>query len=393
MAPIDLGAAEGSLNRAVESGAVPGANFVVTTPDGTASEVHAGKLRVDSDDPVISSTIYRLMSMTKALVAVGALQLIEQDRLRLDQEVAEVLPHFRELKVLDGFEGDEPRLREPRSAATVRQLFTHTSGLGYSFQDPNLLRFHEVTGLPDPLSGLRTSLSAPLIADPGTAWNYGISYDWLGQAIEAVSGQDLDTYLHEHVFEPLGMSDTTFAPSGEQRSRLMGVHARTADGRLAISDLDLPPDPEFYGGGHGAYATAGDYARFMAALLGGGQLDGTRILKPETVELMFTDQLGGIPMPDGSTSTVPELSNDVPPLPFSHTFGLGLHVFTEDLPGMRRAGSGDWSGLCNCYYWIDRGSGVAGAFLTQVLPFYDGQVLQPVLETEQAVYAEILTPT
>ena len=98
-------------------------------------------------------------------------------------------------------------------------------------------------------------------------------------------------------------------------------------------------------------------------------------------------------MPEGTLSAMPELSNDVPALPFSHTFALELHVFTEDLPGMRRAGSGDWSGLCNCYYWIDRTSGLAAAFLTQVLPFYDGQVLEAVLGVEQAVYSEILAPT
>jgi methyl acetate hydrolase len=387
------GALEEILTRAVTSRAVPGASFAVTGPEGDVSQVDAGTLRLDGDEPVTTTTMYRLMSMTKALVAVGALQLIEQDRLSLDQEVAAIRPDFAEVKVLDGLDGNQPRLRDPRSRPTIGQLFTHTSGLGYPFQSADLLRYHEVSGVPDPISGQRSCLAAPLIADPGTAWNYGISYDWLGQVIEAVSGQDLGSYLQEHVFDPLGMDDTTFAPSDDQRSRLMAVHARTPDGGLTTSDLDLPPDPEFHAGGHGAYGTAGDYARFLAALLGGGELGGARVLKPETVELMFTGHLGELSMPDGSTSTMPDLSNDVPPLPFSHTFGLGLHVFTEDLPMMRRAGSGDWSGLCNCYFWIDRASGIAGAFLTQVLPFYDLQVLQPVLETEQAVYAEILAAT
>jgi CubicO group peptidase (beta-lactamase class C family) len=171
----------------------------------------------------------------------------------------------------------------------------------------------------------------------------------------------------------------------------MAVHSRAPNGGLQLAELDLPEKPGYWAAGHGLYATAGDYGRFMAALLAGGELQGTRILQPETVELMFTDHLAGIPLPpEGTKSTMPELSNDVPPLPFAQTFGLGLHVFQEDLPGMRRAGSGDWSGLCNCYYWIDPASGIAGAFLTQVLPFYDGPVLEAVLGTEQAVYAEIL---
>jgi CubicO group peptidase (beta-lactamase class C family) len=383
-------AVEAILGQAVAKGALPGASFVITGPDGGPAQINAGKLHIDGDTPVISSTMYRLMSMTKALVSVGALQLTEQGRLSLDQEVVSIVPAFAELKVLDGFDGDQPRLREPRQAATVQHLLTHTSGLGYIFQSAELLRYHEVTGVPDPMTGERASLNAPLIADPGAAWNYGTSADWLGQVIEAVTGQDLSTYLTDHLFEPLGMSDTTFAPTARQRSRLMAIHARTPDGGLAVAELDLPHEPEFWAGGHGAYGTAGDYARFMAMLLAGGELAGARVMRQDTVDLMFTDHLGGIPMPEGSTSTMPELSNDVPPLPFADTFGLGLHIFTEDLPGMRRAGSGDWSGLCNCYYWIDRASGIAGAFFTQVVPFYDAQVLQPVIEAEQAVYAEIL---
>jgi hypothetical protein len=106
---------------------------------------------------------------------------------------------------------------------------------------------------------------------------------------------------------------------------------------------------------------------------------------------MFTDQLRGIPLPQAIKSEMPELSNDVTSPPFAQGFGLGLHVFTEDLPGMRRAGSGDWSGLMNCYYWIDRASGIAAVFLTQVLPFYDAAILGAGLAAEQAVYAGLST--
>jgi methyl acetate hydrolase len=337
--------------------------------------------------------MFRLMSMTKALASVGALQLIERGELSPDVEVASILPEFAALEVLEGFDGDTPRVRNQRGSATIRHLLTHTSGCGYAFQNEDLLRYQEVSGVPHPTAGLRSALSMPLVADPGTEWNYGISLDWLGQVIETVSGQDLDSYLKERVFEPLGMGDTSFAPSEEQRARLMAIHQRTPDGGLELAELELPADPEFWPAGHGCYATARDYARFMAALLGDGELDGVRILRPETVELMFTDQLDGVPLPNGSTSAVPELSNDVPPLPFGQAFGFGLHLFTEDLPDMRRAGSGDWSGLFNCYYWIDRASGIAAAFLTQVLPFYDAQVLEAVLGVEQAVYAPILAPS
>jgi CubicO group peptidase (beta-lactamase class C family) len=371
------------LEAAVANATLPGVVAVVTGADAGAQVMTAGTLRVGSDAPVGPSTMFRLMSMTKAFASVAALQLVERGRLTLDQEVASVLPAFGELKVLDGFDGDAPRLREPRQRATIRHLLMHTAGHGYAFCNPDLLRYHEVAGVPDPFSGLRAGLNMPLIADPGIEWNYGINTDWLGQVIEAVSGMDLAAYLEEHVFATLGMVDTTFALSDEQRARLMAVPI----------DLDAPvAEPEFWPAGHGAFGTAGDYARFMAALLGEGELDGARILQPDTVELAFSDHLRGIALPQVMESALPELSNDVPSAPFSQGWGLGFHLFTEDLPGMRRAGSGDWAGLCNCYFWIDRGSGIAAAFLTQVLPFFDQRIVETAQAVEQSIYAGIAAP-
>ncbi|HTX07970.1 MAG TPA: serine hydrolase domain-containing protein [Solirubrobacteraceae bacterium] len=378
------------LDRAAADEIVPGAVAVATRRDGTTELAWAGRLRVDGEVPVGPDTMVRLMSMTKAFASVAALQLIEQGRLELEQDVASVLPAFGELQVLEGFDGDRPRLRAPARQATIRNLLTHTAGHGYAFSNRELLRYHEVSGAPDPFRGLREGLNMPLIADPGTEWNYGINTDWLGQVIEAVSGQDLAAYLAEHVFGPLGMSDATFAPTDEQRRRLMAIHSRTADGGLAVNDLDVPiADPEFWPAGHGAYGTASDYARFMAALLGDGELDGNRILQPETVELAFSDHLDGIALPAVFESALPELSHDIPSLPFSQGWGLGFHLFTEDVPGMRRVGSGDWAGLCNTYFWLDRTSGIAVAFLTQVLPFFDPGITDAVQAIEQITYAGI----
>jgi CubicO group peptidase (beta-lactamase class C family) len=244
--------------------------------------------------------------------------------------------------VLDGFDGDTPRLREPARQATIAHLLTHTAGHGYGHCNARVLRYYELTGVPDPFSGRRAGLHMPLIADPGTAWNYGINTDWLGQVIEAITGQDLAGYLQEHVFGPLGMSDTTFAPSDEQRARLMAVHARVPDGKLATIDLGAPvAEPEFWPAGHGTFGIGGDYARFMAALLNEGELHGARILEPQTVELAFEDHLGGIELPEVIKTTMPEVCNDIPAAPFAQGWGHGFHVFTEDLPAMRRAGSGD----------------------------------------------------
>jgi|ERR1700729_337769 len=381
------------LTAAVDGGALPGVVVAVTRSDGVPDVLLAGKLRVDEDAPVKADTMFRLMSMTKAFASVAALQLLEQGRLELDQDVASVLPAFGELKVLDGFDGDTPRLRDPARQATIRNLFNHTAGHGYGFCNADLLRYQEVTGIPDPFSGLRAALQMPLVADPGTEWNYGINTDWLGQVVEAISGQDLASYLDEHVFTPLQMTDTTFSPSDEQRARLMSVHQRTADGQLEVTELGAPaPAPEFWPAGHGAFGTASDYTRFLAALLNDGELDGARILDIETIELAFEDHLGGVKLPEVIKSALPQVSNDIPSAPFAQGWGLGFHLFTEDLPGMRRAGSGDWAGLCNSYYWVDREAGVGAVFLTQVLPFFDARTVETAGAVEMTIYADTAAP-
>ena len=204
-----------------------------------------------------------------------------------------------------------------------------------------------------------------------------------------MSGQTLDAYLAEHLFAPLGMVDTTFSPTDEQRARLMPLRARTLDGALVAVPLELPPDPEWASGGGGSWGTVTDYGRFIRAMLNDGELDGTRVVGAGTVELAFTDQLGGVPLPEVTKSADPTLTNDIPTLPEPQGWGLGFHLFSVDMPGMRSAGSGDWCGLLNCYYWIDRAAGVGAALMTQVLPFYDAAIVEAAQEFEVAVYAQV----
>jgi CubicO group peptidase (beta-lactamase class C family) len=362
------------------AGAVPGVVAVVTGPDGILYEGAAGDATPD--------TMFRFASMTKAMATVAALALVEEGRLELDQPVASVLPEFGELQVLEGFDGDTPRLRPPATQATIRQLMNHTAGHGYWFGSPELKRYHEVTGVPTPFSGLRASLHTPLLFDPGTVWNYGINTDWLGQVVEKVAGRGLDEVLLERIWEPLGMTDTSFVPSAEQQTRLMPVWQRQADGSLARSPHDIPQHPEFWAAGHGSYGTGRDYARFIAMLLAGG----APALRTETVDLAFSDQLAGAPLPERTISTEPELLNEFDALPFPQTWGLGFHITSVDLDGMRHAGTGDWAGLFNCYFWIDRAAGVGAALLTQVLPFFDAGVVELLVGFEQAVYAAVGAP-
>jgi methyl acetate hydrolase len=336
-------------------------------------------------------TVFSLASMTKAWVSVAALQLVEQGTLRLDQPVADVLPAFGELGVLEGFDGDEPRIRPATRQATIGQLLNHTSGCGYWFVNADVRRYHDVTGTPDPSTGKRAMLDVPLVADPGTRWEYGTSTDWLGQVIEAIAGTDLDSQCRAHIFGPLGMSDSTWWPSVDQRARMTPVHMRTPDGLFPVPAVE-PEKPEMWSGGGGGFGTARDYARFMRALLGGGELDGERILRPETVELAFTDHLGAIELPKVIHSAFPELCNDIVSMPVAQGWGLGFHLVLEDLPGMRSAGTGDWAGLFNCYYWIDRAQGIAGAVLTQLLPFFDAPTVEAATDFETGVYSAVTEP-
>ncbi len=376
------------LQQAVVSGAVPGIAAIVTTPEGPTYEGYAGSLSVHDVTPVGPETVFRLASMTKALASVAALRLVEQGRLDLDQAVESVLPEFGELKVLDGFDGDEPQLRDPAEPAKIRHLLNHTSGAGYAFNSKALTRHAELTGAPHLLTGRRDAIQTPLLCDPGTQWNYGVSTDWLGLVVEKVTGHTLGEELGEHVFTPLGMTDATFRPNQEQLRRTMVVHDRQPDGSLKVTDMELPTAPEMDAGGSGLYATARDYERFLRALLRGGELDGNRILEPATVDLMLTDHLGGITLPEVMESADPRMTNDVPSLPVKQGWGLGFHLTLEDIPGMRRSGTADWAGLFNCFYWLDRQSGVAALLMTQVLPFFDMGVIGTLMQLEQATYAQ-----
>jgi methyl acetate hydrolase len=369
------------LNGVTADGSLHGIAATVVGRDGVLYEGAAGDAKPDS--------MFRNASMTKAVATTAALQLVEEGRLDLDATVSSIVPEFGELQVLDGFDGGEPVLRAPKTQATVRQLMNHTAGCGYHFLNEKLFKFCTDFGWPDVLTGIKKSISAPLVHDPGTVWEYGVSTDWLGQVVEAVSGHTLGDYLAENVYGPLRMTDSTFAPSDEQRKRLLPVLSRAADGSLAPTTIDLDVEQEWDAAGHGSYGTIADYGRFVRAWLNGGELDGRRILKEETVELALRDHLDGVPLPKKLEPTDRELSNPVELLDVPQGWGLGFHVYSIDLPGMRSAGSGDWSGLFNTFYWIDRKAGIGAVIATQLLPFFDGKMVETILNFEAAVYAEL----
>lgn len=387
---LDSGAIDAVLANAVATGAIPGVAVLVADRDGILYSGTAGSIRVGGP-PVDAATIFRYASCTKLLTTIAALQLVERGRLSLDDEVGGLVPEFGKLQVLDGFVDDEPVLRPPSRPPLVRELLVHTAGCSYFFTNAELLRFHGAKSVPHILTGKKESLTeVPLVHDPGTVWEYGVNSDWLGLVVENAGGLDLEAYFALHILGPLGMADVTFSPTGEQRRRAMPVHSRTPEGGLVATPIELAPEPDWWSGGHGLWGTGEAYVRLIRALLRGGELDGVRILSEASVELMFTDQLQGVPMPTGGVvSAVPELVNDVPPFPLPETWGFGLHLVQADVPGARRAGTGDWAGIFNCYYWIDRTTGIGAVLLTQVLPFFDAGVVGTLMQVEGTIYAQL----
>lgn len=385
---IDGSKLDALFDAAVANGDHVGGVAMAADADGIVYERAFGA-NTAGGEPVAVDQPFRIASMTKALTTAGVLQLAEQGRLDLDAEVASIVPAFGELQVLDGFDGDTPRLRPPASQATVRQLLNHTAGLGYEFLNPDLRRYLEVTGTPGALTFAKGLLDAPLVNDPGTAWEYGTNTDWAGQVVEAVSGRTLGDYLEEHLFGPLGMTSTTFHIDDAQAARLMPVHSRVEDGNLVPNGIELPSPPEICSGGGGGYSTAPDYIRFLRAILRGGELDGARVLSPESVDLMLTASLGDLTLPEVIRSADPLLCNDIPAPPVPESWGLGFHLLLADLPGMRRSGTGDWAGLPNCYYWVDRSGALCGVVLTQAFPFFDERIVGTALQFEAGIYAEV----
>ena len=378
-----------ALERAVADGAVPSVTAIAADRSGIIYEGAMGPREAGKPEPPSLDTQYRVMSMTKIVATTVALQLMEQGKLDFDAPVARYCPQFGELRVLEGFDSDTPRLRAPASQATVRQLVTHTAGLGYWFWNADIVKWEAASGVPNVLSGLDAIFTAPLVADPGTRFEYGINLDWLGKVIEAVSSTSLDEAIKRGVTGPLGMDQTTFRMSAAQRANSVPVHLRGEDGAWAASDIDLNQQPEYWSGGHGLHSTPRDYLKFQRALLGNGTSpDGVKILEPATVEAAFTNQIGELDFPAEIATADPAVTDTFAVGP-GFKWGYGLLLNSQDLPGGRRAGSGAWAGLLNTHFWVDRTTGITGALYSQFLPFGPEPALSMYQAFEQALYASL----
>lgn len=374
------------LRRAAESGDVPGVVATAATGSDVIYEGAFGQRDLSKPQPMTTDSVFWIASMTKAVTSAAAMQLVEQGKLSLDGPIGKVLPDLAQPQVLEGFAADgTPQLRPAKGTMTLRQLMTHTAGFCYEIWNGQMGIYQEKTGTPGVTTCKNAALKTPIMADPGTRWEYGTNIDFVGKAVEAASGQKLDAYLRDHMFAPLGMTDTAFRISAAMRERLVGMHARTPDGLVPIP-FELEQEPEFHMGGGGLYGTARDYLAFARMILNKGRANGHQVLKPETVALMSENSIGDLEVTK-MTTAAPPLSNDVDLYPgMPKKWGLSFLINTATTPEGRSAGSLAWAGLANTYYWIDPVRDVAGVILMQLLPFADAKCLQTFAGFERGVY-------
>ncbi len=333
---------------------------------------HAFGMRdVDEATPMQTDSIFRIYSMTKPVASVAAMILVEQGKIKLDDPVARYIPEFAEARVYESKEGDEIATEPLQRAVTLRDLLRHTSGLTYGFlgNSPVDQMYREANVLSeendiDQMS--RNVAGIPLMCQPGSEFNYGVSVDVLGRVIEVASGQPLDLFMKEQIFDPLEMEDTGFFVPKDSHERFTSNYAPRPGGGLmridAPASSKFSEKPKLLSGGGGLVSTASDYMRFAQMILNGGELDGVRILKPETIKEMTKNQLprSAFPVKVGG-STMEGVG-----------FGLGFSVVVD--PGrLNVAGEYGWDGMASTHYWASKEKDIAVVVLTQRTP-YTGQV-------------------
>jgi CubicO group peptidase (beta-lactamase class C family) len=363
-APEELGLAPGGLERLssvmareAEGGHVPGVSMMIARGGKIGYRRVFGALR-PGGPPMPGNPIFRIYSMTKPIVTVALMTLLEEGKLFVADPISKFIPELADMKV--GVESDgKLELVAAKRAIAVHDLLRHTSGLTYAFTGNSAVqrRYGEAklfTG--DPANAkqfLARDLSIaefiaelaklPLIAQPGDSWDYSHSTDVIGRLVEIVSGKTLGAFLHERIFKPLGMTDTDFYVPAEKRERLAEPFPSDPDGGLPVQLIEMWSAPRFESGGGGLYSTVDDYARFARMLFHNGAFGGTRIIGRKTLEWMTSDHLG----PNVRIGT-PTL------LQPGHTFGLGLAVRRESGMGQTPGTAGEffWGGVAGTYFWV-----------------------------------------
>ena len=367
------------LRARVEAGDVPAVVAIVVGRQSTLYTGAFGKANVAQNRPVQADSIFRIASMTKPITSLAVMMLYEEGRLGLDDPVTKYLPEFSKVRVMTAWhEGDATYdSRPPSRMITIRDLLTHTSGLAYSFVDARLAK----------LDSAKASDTDLLLHDPGERFAYGPSTMVLGRVIEKISGEPLDAFFRTRIFEPLGMSETSYAVP-DKRDRVVTIHARDGDSlRESANGRNLAGPAH---GDGGLFSTAADYARFMQLILNRGQLGRVRLLKDATVDLMTSNQIRTLTIPE-QPSTDHSLALPFPIGAGKDRFGFGFQIETAPaVPELRSAGSLSWGGIFNTHFWIDPERSIAAVVLMQVLPYYDPRALAVLRGFEREVYKGVV---
>jgi CubicO group peptidase (beta-lactamase class C family) len=377
------GALSSFLAEAVSRGEVPGVVVLVVAPNRVLYHEAFGKMNVAQGVGMRKDAIFRIASMTKPVTSVAVMILVEEGKLGLDNEVSKVLPAFKSPRVISRLDlaAGTYETRPATRTITIRQLLTHTSGIGYSWSDPGLAMIEKLTG--------RTSeVELPLVHEPGERWTYGASTKVLGDVVETLSGQGIDAFLESRIFRPLGMHDTAWTVPQAEHARVVTLHQRTA-GRLTETPNPATLAAQARGDGR-LFSTAADYGRFVQMILNHGQLGTARLLKAEAVREMGRNHTGDVRVrlqPVVNTA----YSKPYPLGAGEDVWGLGFQLAAPGRPdpGMRRPGSMSWAGINNTFFWIDPQAQIGVIVLMQMLPFYDEAALGVLRGVEARVYEHL----
>ncbi|BAT61465.1 esterase EstB [Variibacter gotjawalensis] len=376
-------AIDASMRSAIERKDVPGVVVLLTDRKSVLYQGAFGVADVATGRPLAADALFRIASMTKPVTSLALMQLIEQGRVGLDEPAQKYLPELADLKVFESFDPATGayKVRPASKPATVRHFLTHTSGLAYPFTSTIWRDYKPRAGETYPFGG-------PLLFDPGERWHYSTSTDVVGRMVEVVSGQKLEDYFRQHIFAPLKMDDTSYNVPEAKAPRLVAQQQRGGermDGAIELQNPQLGltiPSPI---GGGGLASTAADYGRFMRMLLNGGELDGVRIIKAETVAMMGQNHIGAVTVP-ALKSALPRSADFTFIADGRDKFGLGFLITTDQVAGKRSPGSLSWGGINNTFFWVDPARGVAGVIMMQYLPFADAKALATLDAFERGAY-------
>jgi methyl acetate hydrolase len=379
--PQGASAISAVLKTATDRGDVPGVAVAVVNKDGLLYNEASGKSRTLTNTPMAKDTIFNMASMTKPVTSVAIMMLVDEGKLKLDDEVAKYLPKWKDPLVISKFnEADASyETRPSKRPITIRHLLTHTSGIGYGFASPTLTKIMQKTK--------QAELDLPLLFDPGDSWAYGASTRVLGHLVESISGEKIDAFLESRILSPLGMHDTSYLVPTTKYARVVAVNRRGNDGKFIEQPVPATIPATVQGDG-GLYGTPSDYGLFLRMLLNRGTLNGKRILSEKSARTVFESGTGNVVVKE-QVSANPALSRNFPLGAGKDKWGLGFQLAAEKQTNRRSPGSGTWAGIFNTHFFIDPSKEIGVVVMMQTLPFYDEASMKVYTDVEEAVYRNL----